>query len=476
MGGMAAPRELLAPQALLADLPALDGSLAYSDAALDLMARDQGGMIRRRPRAILHPGSIDDVVRIVQYANRQRLPVVMRGRAHSRYGQSLTDGGIVIDSRSLANVRGISNGTIDIEAGASLATLVSEAFAAGFALPVMTDCTMLSVGGFLSVGGQAAGSQRFGSFVDQAAELDVVTGDGRLVTCSETRERELFEMTLAGQGQCALIVRARLRLVPAPAHVTLRTLSYDAVEPFLADQERFVSDNRLHVLSGGIGRNGEAWEYRTSIGLFGAAGEDSDPLAVAGSSRARVSEPVQRQYPAYFLGDASRSRVVPGEPAGTSAPAARAARPSRTLVASPSLAVWLPAKAAGPLLADLLSSREHTDGIIFIECTGHATAPFRRPLFRVPAEERMFAVWLLRSAYAESGSPLDAQLAANAAFLNRAIAAGAKRYPPYGGVVTPADWRVHYGDALYRRLADAKRTYDARAVLTPGPNIFPVTP
>ena len=156
IGGMAAPRELLAPQATLADLPALDGSLAYSDAALDLMARDQGGMIRRRPRAILHPGSIDDVVRIVQYANRQRLPVVMRGRAHSRYGQSLTDGGIVIDSRFLAKVRGISNGTIDIEAGADLATLVSEAFAAGFALPVMTDCTMLSVGGFLSVGGQSA--------------------------------------------------------------------------------------------------------------------------------------------------------------------------------------------------------------------------------------------------------------------------------------------------------------------------------
>jgi hypothetical protein len=138
--------------------------------------------------------------------------------------------------------------------------------------------------------------------------------------------------------------------------------------------------------------------------------------------------------------------------------------------------VWLPATAAGPLLADLLSSREHTDGIISIECTGHATAPFQRPLFCVPSEERMFAVWLLRSAFAESGESLDAQLAANAAFLNRAIATGAKRYPPYGGVVTPAEWRVHYGDALYRRLADAKRIYDARAVLTPGPNIFPVTP
>jgi FAD/FMN-containing dehydrogenase len=82
IGGLAAPGDLL--QAPLPDLPALDGSLAYSDAVLDVASTDQGRIVRRRPSAVLRPGTIDDIVRIVQYANRHRLSVVMRGRAHSR--------------------------------------------------------------------------------------------------------------------------------------------------------------------------------------------------------------------------------------------------------------------------------------------------------------------------------------------------------------------------------------------------------
>src|SRR5207248_2783845 len=157
----------------------------------------------------LRPRSIEDIVRIVRYANEHRLPIAMRGRGHSRYGQAQVDSGIVIDSQTLNAVGGVSNNTIEVQAGASLERLVRAALDVGFALPVMTSCVMLSVGGFLSAGGQTRGSQRYGAFVDQVVELQVVTGDGRLVTCSETRERDLFDMVLAGMGQCGIIVRAK---------------------------------------------------------------------------------------------------------------------------------------------------------------------------------------------------------------------------------------------------------------------------
>ena len=151
----------------------------------------------------------------------------MRGRGHSRYGQSLVEGGIAIDSRTLSAVAHVSNGTTDVQSGASLERVLIAALDQGFALPVMTSCTMLSIGGFLSAGGQTRGSQRHGAFADQVVELDVVTGDGRLVTCSETQERELFDMVLAGMGQCGIIVRARLKVMPAPEQVTVRTLTWE---------------------------------------------------------------------------------------------------------------------------------------------------------------------------------------------------------------------------------------------------------
>ena len=46
-------------------------------------------------------------------------------------------------------------------------------------------------------------------------ELQVVTGRGELVTYSRTQHRQLFDAMLAGGGQHAPVMRARVRLVPA---------------------------------------------------------------------------------------------------------------------------------------------------------------------------------------------------------------------------------------------------------------------
>jgi FAD/FMN-containing dehydrogenase len=452
---------------VLRDVPTLDGSLVYDDATVGAAAMDFGRFITRRPHAVLRPGTVQDIVRIVQYANAQRMPVAMRGRAHSRYGLALVERGIVIDSRPLNKVGGVAGDVIELEAGCALSTLVRAALDVGYAVPVMTECTMLSVGGFLSVGGQSQGSQRFGAFVDQVRELEVVTGDGRLVTCSESHEKELFEMTLAGLGQCSIIVRAKLGLVRAPDQVTRRTVTYDALEPFLAEQERLLGVDGLDLMSGGIRRGADgAWEYRITLGVFGSSGNPADPITfISSNGPGRVSKPVQQRYASYFPG-------VSTSPAITPSPPSRAPAAPRRPVAAPSLAVWLPGSATRELVADYLSSSDDTAGITDIECTGLSTKRFRRPLFRVPAEERMFAFWTLRSVFADAGPSLEAQLAANAKFLQRALSRGAKRYPPYGGVASVTEWRAHYGESLYRRFAAAKLKYDPRGLLTPGPRVF----
>ena len=94
----------------------------------------------------------------------------------------------------------------------------------------------------MSVGGTGNASHRFGAIVDHVREIEVVTGDARRVVCSPTRERDLFEMTLAGLGQCALIVRARVALVPAPAEVTLLDYDYADLDAYLADQRAAARD------------------------------------------------------------------------------------------------------------------------------------------------------------------------------------------------------------------------------------------
>jgi cytokinin dehydrogenase len=359
----------------------------------------------------------------------------------------------VIDSQSLNKVLTVTHESIDVEAGCTLSALVRGAADAGYRVAVMTDCTMLSVGGFASVGGQSFGSHTFGAFVDAVQELDVVTGDGRLVTCSESHERELFEMTLAGLGQCAIVVRVRLRLLPAPEQVTTRTIVYDAIEPFLDDQLRLLSAEGLDFARGSIVRGSSGtWEYRLMLGMFGTATRESDPISLlAAPGRGRIEAAVRVDFRAFFPGAMPTSaQTAPPPPTGAPPPSGWRA------IAAPSLAVWLPASASRDLVAAYLAS-EDSAGIASIECTALPTDRFRRPLFRVPSEERMFAFWTLRSVFANRGPSLDARLEANRAFLDRALARGAKRYPRWR-----CDQRHGVEDALRRGALPAIRQRQAQ--------------
>src|SRR6266852_9823173 len=219
------------------EIPTLDGDLLLDEESRKAVAVDQSNLYHSVSAAVLRPGSVQDVVKMVQYANRHSLKVATRGQAHSQYGQTQADGGIVVDSRTLHAVRVIAPVSADVQAGALWAEVATTTLAKGLAPRVFpATCMTLSVGGTLNVGGLGSTSQSYGAIVDNVLELDVVTGDGRLMTCSPDRDSELFNMVLAGLGQCGIIVGARIRLIPAPSHVMLQTLTYANPEQYLADQ------------------------------------------------------------------------------------------------------------------------------------------------------------------------------------------------------------------------------------------------
>ena len=204
-------------------LPHIDGAFLVTEEILRAASDDFGHGVGRVPLAVLRPGSIADLARVVRYANRHGLGVAMRGRGHCVYGQAQVDRGIVIDSSALKGMRWDGR-DVTVEAGALWDDVARETLAKGRIPPVMPQMVLLTVGGTLSVGGIGEMSFRSGAQVDQVVSLDVVTGTGELVSCSASRNAELFQMTLAGMGQCALIGRARLRLTAAPSEIQVARL------------------------------------------------------------------------------------------------------------------------------------------------------------------------------------------------------------------------------------------------------------
>ncbi len=58
-------------------VPKLDGVLLFDDASRNALAVDRGNLFHRIPAAVLKPGSVQDVVKMVQYANQYSLKIVM---------------------------------------------------------------------------------------------------------------------------------------------------------------------------------------------------------------------------------------------------------------------------------------------------------------------------------------------------------------------------------------------------------------
>lgn len=445
------------PQGLVG-LPRLVGTLTQDAAALDEVSQDNGRIVRRRPLAVLRPGGADDVVRMVRWANAHRVRIAMRGQGHSSFGQAQVEAGVVVDSRPLRRILAVTDSEVDVEAGATWDEVLEAALARGRTPPVLPDTQVLTVGGTLSVAGTGNASHRFGAVIDHVRELEVVTGDGRRLVCSEARERELFEMALAGLGQCALIVRARLSLVRAPSEVALVDHDYADLDAFLADQRATAADVLFDHLGGRITpRAGGPPRFRLTAGTFRGPGfgESDRPDTLRGTRGGERRVPyldyLHRTLPLIERGKQNGSWWWP----------------------SPSVMLFVADSDARAFVTEALADPVHLegtelfDGFAFLACP---TRAFTRPLLPFPREPIAFQAWIIRRAPKER---VDTVLAANLRLWERVRAKGGTRYAGYGAVpFTPAHWADHYGPATWARLAKAKRAFDPRGVLTPGPGMF----
>ena len=222
----------------VASLPKLDGQLLTDSATLNAFAQDYGQIVHEQPLAVLRPGSVRDIQRMVRFARRYGIRVVARGQGHQPFGQAQVQGGIAIDMSSLQSVRSVSADAIDVDAGAQWRSVLTNALPYGVAPPVLTSYLGLTVGGTLSIGGIGVRTFRAGAQIDNVLALDVVTGEGDLVTCSASRHRDLFEAVLAGQGQCGVITRAVLRADGVQPQVREYVLPYSDLESLLQAGER----------------------------------------------------------------------------------------------------------------------------------------------------------------------------------------------------------------------------------------------
>ena len=456
------------PSWLLADedrrwkgLSKLDGSLLLDEAHREQMATDFGAIFHRVPAAVLQPRSPEDLVKIVRFANTHGVKVAMRGQGHSQYGQTLVEGGIVIDSSTLNTLK-LGAQTVDAQAGASWEDVTRATLAQGLTPPAIGDTMTISVGGILSAGGISNSSHRYGAVVDTVEELDVVTGAGDLLKCSAQQNRELFELALAGMGQCGLIASARVRLMTAPKWVVRRDLIYDDLGNFLKDATRLAMQDEVeHVGALVLPGQTQGGRFRITVGKFCASPEEVDFRALAPDLQFKSSED---HAPVSCFDYVHRE-----DARNTAGYAARKKTPSRLLF----ITMFLPGSAGEDFVARILATPPEIAGVIRFSLYWLPMQKFTRPMFMLPRQEEFtLAIFLFRGVPTSNGERAYSEgVSTIRGLVDKTYAVGGKVYPPYAPFFSRADWEAHYGPNWHRLIA-AKNKFDPMGILTPGTGMF----
>ena len=439
---------------------ATGASVRHDPATRSAFAEDFGHLTHAEPRAVVSPRTADEIVAIVELAARRKLPLCPRGRGYSQSGQSLSPEGLCLDLSRLDRIEPVDLGNrrVACEPGVRWRELVSTTLREGLVPRVLPLNLDMSVAGLLSAGGLGTNSHRHGPAVSQVADLDVVTGDGRLSRCSATTNADLFSAVLGGLGRCGVVARASLELRPVPARVKTFHLVYFDMGAWLADQERVVVDGRAEHVEAmcwmgakGFRRAGDTgarlqWLYGLQVGFeYGQVAPDR-AAALAGLSPAQVVH-VDDETAAEFA-----ARYQPRFDSMHRSGGWEQLHPwLECLIPARRMAALLPA-----ILAALPVSLGDGHRIMWVD------ASRRPPLFAVPASDPIvcFAVLPPGVAAAEREEVLPAL-----ARVDRLLRdAGGKRYlSGWLGPMPEERWREHYGEA-YPRWLELKRRFDPERI------------
>jgi cytokinin dehydrogenase len=227
----------------------VSGQVLLDDASREAVSTDFGRVIVRKPAAVVRPASSQDVANVIKFAVRNGLSVSTRGGGHSQTGQSLSDQ-IVLDMSALNDIAEVDHGKgiVICQGGLKWRDLIQHLAPQRLSPPVLTNNLDVTIGGTLSSGGLGVASWRHGTQADNCLELEVVTGEGEIVHCSNEQNQDLFNAVRAGMGQFGVITSATLKIRSHLPRFRSYYLLYDDLPALLEDLKEVMADERFDFL------------------------------------------------------------------------------------------------------------------------------------------------------------------------------------------------------------------------------------
>jgi FAD/FMN-containing dehydrogenase len=233
-----------APRTELAE--ALEGEvLGPDDPGYDDMRAVWNGRFDRRPELIARCVSTADVAAAVRVARAHSMPISVKGGGHDYAGNTVGEGGILIDLGAMRSV------DVDVEArravvgGGATWRDVDEATQEHGLATTAGTVSSVGVAGFTLGGGSGWLTRKHGLAVDNLLAAEVVTASGDVVRASEQENSDLLWALRGGGGNFGIVTRFEHRLHEVGPEVYAGQVMYPAEQA--GDLLRFFRDHMRHA-------------------------------------------------------------------------------------------------------------------------------------------------------------------------------------------------------------------------------------
>jgi FAD/FMN-containing dehydrogenase len=177
-------------------------------------------MCDRKPAVIVQCAAADDTAAALSFALTNGLEISIRGAGHNIAGNSICDGGLVIDH---SNMKGVKVDTAKkrayAEPGVTLGDFDAAVQAHGLVTPIGINSTT-GIAGLTLGGGFGWLTRKYGMTVDALVSVDVVTADGQKLHASESENADLFWALRGGGGNFGVVTQFEFELYAVGPEIT----------------------------------------------------------------------------------------------------------------------------------------------------------------------------------------------------------------------------------------------------------------